>query len=107
MSYRQPCLLIENPLSNILIQSRARGNFAQERENSKDKNNYWPIALTSRVWKTMERLINDHLVCFFGILYTRHRKPKMLPQNKKYNGSPSAFKKNSKRRISKLETGGV
>ena len=33
-------------------------------EDSKDPNNFCPITLTSFVCKTIERLMNDRLVCF-------------------------------------------
>ena len=38
--------------------------IAKPGKDSKDPNNYRPIALTSCVCKTMERMINDHLVWY-------------------------------------------
>ena len=39
-------------------------SIARPGKDSKDANNYRPIALTSCVCKTMERMINDLLVWF-------------------------------------------
>ena len=66
--------------------------IAKPGKDSKDPNNYCPIALTRCVCKTMERMINDCLVWFLesSSLITDSQS-KWILESKKHNGSPCAF----------------
>ena len=76
--------------------------IAKPGNDSKDPNNYRPIALASCVCKTMERMINDRLVWYLesSSLITE-------AQNMQHNGSFCAIRNFCKRGIFKWGTCGV
>ena len=65
--------------------------IAKPGKDSKDPNNYRPIALTSCVCKTMERMINDRLVWYLESSSLITKAQSGFQKNTKHSGSSYGF----------------